>query len=1854
MGKTCPTPSLNSSISNSVITNVSSSSHNQSHSNSHHHQHQHQHQHQHHHHHQQQQHHSVPLPPPPPPQSIQPQQQHFPQKYMNSKRKHANNYHNMLMHPGAHLDHNNYLHLNSLWSIWYGVLLTLFQGYLAVHGAYRFLGCSLISWKIEPVAELNLQIVLSGVVFILLPFFFTSAVFKVGNLANDGIKLATGSKERRCSMSPHDGLEEEARGGTLRALWTHGGPTAAFVHIVIAMCLLLPRLLLEARIIENGLLPRENIWQTELDFIAVNRRNLVVLSVVTAPYQNGTGNNGDASNSLDDDQEEDYYNDTMFTAVGSGTTGTNINNNELDILSDSIRGKMATNVGKRIGEGKRKSSNNVGVDFSDGGKTRYFEVPDLINRDSNEEPGDFDEVNNKEEEEDDDDGVSDVANHKNNNKYEFKEEADIYDGRGAKGGDDDGDGGGVSGVGVGEGRIFVEHFDAKEFWENRPANIPQSTTTKAITTSTIKAATESTDNNNKNYDKMWDKLGTLSKANSFADGMLDADVENAAATTTTNKLSSTTTSNIRQQPETTTTTTASELDRSTGNEAVVTTTITSATATKITTAMGNKHTNKMAQNTSTLKTTTTSDSNNYTDKAKKGVLVAASFTTTTVTPAAHTQPTRTHNHHQHHNHQHHKEQPQSPQQAHTHATHSSKSTRKHHTQNRQHHRQRGGQHHNRRHQNNSGGAATGGRSDESAPSRGSRLDTGRAAADLRTPTAFDLNKVTGTGINLNRLDELDLSAGTTFEQSIITPRGQNRDSAASFDTDARDYDARRIYTKSTSTTSTTTRDSNIHIVKPEKLPEIIPSTPLTSNSKIIEIKTKSSIGNGGGLKRNKRMAEAEMQVEIEPEYLVGELSGNDSSEYLGTSSSADSAASASSSSSSATANTVSTARQPPQTSLVRLDGFAGMLQIFFGIEKPIDMGVFEHPPSAEFVNLLFALLVWCVRYPAVFWTTTKSFATIFSIQMIAVAFDIIFSYIGAANLYKLQVYSEAMPIQTPGLILNGVVTLALFLLSSALMISSSMIMYLYGHGRLAAKMRDRSLITMKSSETWIYFAHCASLCYVLACAVVKAPLLNDLSATYKNNLHCPTFLSAVISVAHILLWIVIWLCLTAKHRWTFKLPPMDAYGITKATTQPLLMANRSSLPSAGSVSGSGSNIGSSDQKASSLMSGGGGSGGGSGRGGKLSTESSTDGGTDDVYWPKLTPSSPKLKVTFNEVPSTSDDVLLIGDHEQNDGKRHSPRGTALCFASVAGEIDDGEYATLRTASAATMAGINMTSMSSRVVAKDNIIDPVMTIGCGNETHVGSIPNNNSSTTPTGIYGMKLLHLSEYDELPPPPPQLMPIISGQNSSVARGDYVNCGGDKGGGSRGGGGSSATGTGSFGDDSTSEEGKLLACVHDDSVTYASTRDLEPPAATTPPPPPPTTTTTTTLIANDQQSSAAHTHNKAAGVNSLMHTGMMGSNGGDGVVANAGAAVAAAASMVGRAPQAIPENMQLSSSPEHLVSPLAPVTVTVHTNEAHIASSSTPRCLRRADSGVPNEALTPRSDTTSTTESTTSPPERAPSESSSGVHSGEERDVEVVIRPRAACKPPPKPPQPAIQEEPYGRCTNMRMSSFGGDTANPGASGGGGGRALNSATLPLTRSAPEQKFDYANHCSTMPLPAACHSQQQAAVAARGSGNYGMTTSAYSMHSQPPLPPPPLNSNLSSFRSQYANSAVAMAGAKAAQMLQQQQHEQQQQQYSQPQSTSPPPPPPPAGMHTTLPNGVRYSNPHFLRRLPHVTKAAESPYGHLGLGAGHHTFSKLLQDPLQHSLVNTAIPEDRDSANYSMSSEPDCGNLYATAQTYN
>lgn len=118
------------------------------------------------------------------------------------------------------------------------------------------------------------------------------------------------------------------------------------------------------------------------------------------------------------------------------------------------------------------------------------------------------------------------------------------------------------------------------------------------------------------------------------------------------------------------------------------------------------------------------------------------------------------------------------------------------------------------------------------------------------------------------------------------------------------------------------------------------------------------------------------------------------------------------------------------------------------------------------------------------------------------------------------------------------------------------------------------------------------------------------------------------------------------------------------------------------------------------------------------------------------------------------------------------------------------------------------------------------------------------------------------------------------------------------------------------------------------------------------------------------------------------------------------------------------------------------------------------------PNEALTPKSDTNST-ESSTSPPERALSESSSGVHSSEENKDEVVIRPKAAIQKTVKTPAVIQEEDIYGRITNNhKMSSF-----------KDGGSACN--TLPINRSTVVSDqpsiIDY-SQCNTMPLMPGAH----------------------------------------------------------------------------------------------------------------------------------------------------------------------------------
>lgn len=106
------------------------------------------------------------------------------------------------------------------------------------------------------------------------------------------------------------------------------------------------------------------------------------------------------------------------------------------------------------------------------------------------------------------------------------------------------------------------------------------------------------------------------------------------------------------------------------------------------------------------------------------------------------------------------------------------------------------------------------------------------------------------------------------------------------------------------------------------------------------------------------------------------------------------------------------------------------------------------------------------------------------------------------------------------------------------------------------------------------------------------------------------------SIIHIFLWIVIWLALTAKRNWEFKLPHVESIYQTRAeAVQPLLTQNVRQFngPKQDGQPGSG-----------------------------VKNKSGLE---ETIYWP----SSPKLKVTFtDEVTSTLSDRLIP---DLIDGKR---------------------------------------------------------------------------------------------------------------------------------------------------------------------------------------------------------------------------------------------------------------------------------------------------------------------------------------------------------------------------------------------------------------------------------------------------------------------------------------------------------------------------------------------------------------------------------------------------------------------------
>ncbi|KAK7869725.1 hypothetical protein R5R35_011794 [Gryllus longicercus] len=538
------------------------------------------------------------------------------------------------------------------------------------------------------------------------------------------------------------------------------------------------------------------------------------------------------------------------------------------------------------------------------------------------------------------------------------------------------------------------------------------------------------------------------------------------------------------------------------------------------------------------------------------------------------------------------------------------------------------------------------------------------------------------------------------------------------------------------------------------------------------------------------------------------------------------------------------------------------------------------PVSAEYLNYGLALLVYAVRYPAVFWHTNKAFGTLFSFQLLVNGLQSMVAYAGMCVLYKVQVLGakEALPMlhlrtshnvdEGSPFILNTHVTLALFILSNVLILASSLVLYLYGYGRFTAFLdaeRERRVIILRQTRSgsgWGYFTHCAALCVLLAIAVCNAPLLYDYTVVYRCSLDNAVLACVIGAILHLFLWVLLWLILTIKQRWAFKLrvtvgraAVKSARSIRLVTDVDLVSARDGSGSSAPLlVVGNGRTYTISDtspkkaimsviQKAALD------------RKAKASQGSNSNDGNDEgeeqIYWLRPKPPSPKTS------PDSSSDRLAWLNRKLSNGTTSTGTKHKVTF-------DDS------LSSSSSRKGKSLLSKSPKSGSK----------GKNKNQRMGDLEQLSESED-DGDY-------ATLRELP-----LMSTIPSNS----------------------------------EDTASEDNKLIeASLPQDTVLYACTNKKPP----------------TTCGEFEEPSPPVTPEPNEANTNDLPPPPVTG-----------------------------------------------PVTVNVHGNAAPDAhqfqGSVTPRCLRRADSGMPHEELTPRSDSVSTESSGSggSPPCGNHSETSSGVHS-------------------------------------------------------------------------------------------------------------------------------------------------------------------------------------------------------------------------------------------------------------------------------
>ncbi|KAL4231774.1 hypothetical protein ACF0H5_009350 [Mactra antiquata] len=225
---------------------------------------------------------------------------------------------------------------------------------------------------------------------------------------------------------------------------------------------------------------------------------------------------------------------------------------------------------------------------------------------------------------------------------------------------------------------------------------------------------------------------------------------------------------------------------------------------------------------------------------------------------------------------------------------------------------------------------------------------------------------------------------------------------------------------------------------------------------------------------------------------------------------------------------------------------------------------------AGFVYMAAALLMFAIRYSAVFWFTNKVFSSLFATQLLFMTIDCLSAHCGFSVLYKLStnydIYAEHVNI-----ILGPGTTMFLYVLSGTLLMFSTFFVYTYGANYFQKKFeivdkrhhpeayRKQTIIINGSCQD--YRTHTAAMVSLVLLGILKGPIVYDLVSLYRVAKDNMILTCIIVDVCYLVFWVILWTVLTLKQKWQFRI--LDYVPLN----QPVFMISNENLVKSSSYHG---------------------------------------------------------------------------------------------------------------------------------------------------------------------------------------------------------------------------------------------------------------------------------------------------------------------------------------------------------------------------------------------------------------------------------------------------------------------------------------------------------------------------------------------------------------------------------------------------------------------------------------------------------------------------------------------------------------